>query len=743
MHLRVSKKSKGQKTYRYVQLVQSYRREKDGMPAHRVIASLGDLPQEAIDNLRAALKASRRGSRVVVDPHAAIALPTRPVQANLRYLDHAVCLALWNRWGLSDILGELFGDEGPAVPSADIVAALTLQRCIDPGSKLAAQRWFPRTALPELLALPPGRFNNTRIHRALAALETIGEPLQGMLARRYAAQDGAYRVLFLDVTDTWFVGYGPELAQQGKTKEGMIRRKIGLVLLCDQRGYPIRWTVIPGKRPDGKAMLDMISEIAKLGWAADTPLVCDRAMGKACYVETLLRSGLQFLTAIPVTEFGTYTDRVPHQALAAVEVQDRDDADKDSMEAAVAAIRASGMREISEKLFVLELGQLHPFGQPDNTDDGEPLPLPDIEAAASSAAAELRFGLRMKEDLDQGRAKSFGHLGLLYGCHKARAAQLVYLTELNVETQQVILDGRAEQVSQRALLRIRLLPDPEQSGALEAAIEAAAQPGTRAKRRKAAGGKKTKNRVRGPAADPVRGVLYFNPDVFVRKRRTALRRLAAVEEACHDLNRRLATPQSRRTKHSILGEIGRLLRPNNFLGVYEPILTTYEADGRTRFRVELRLNEEAWNERRRHDGFSLLIGHGDLQQSPEALVQLYRDKDQVEKDFQLIKSPIIAIRPVWHRTDPKMRAHVTLCMLALLLHRTLERLLADAGAHQTAARALEELATCHLNQLALGGSPEPVYTITHLTDAQSQIVGALKMTELADDQEIAGAISPR
>lgn len=740
MHVRLSKVTRNGKTYTYGQLVESYRRKKDGMPAHRVVASLGSLDEHTIANLRAAFEASRKGQSVVVDPPTVTKLALNPVQANLRYLDVAVCWRLWKRWKLGELLGGLLERPGHEVPAADVVAALVVQRCVAPASKLAAQRWLPTTALPELFALPPQRFNNTRVHRVLAELEQVDGALQEQLAKRTGAIDGGYRALFMDVTDTWFVGHGPESAQTGKTKEGMIRRKVGIVLLCDQRGFPVRWTVIPGKKPDGEAMLAMVTEIANLSWTANTPLVCDRSMGKACYVEALLRSDLRFLTAIPVSEFTTYSNDIPIEALSSVEVQDRDDTVADTMKAAAAAVRDAGMTEVSEQLLVRDLGALHPFGDflSDGVDDKPPT---DIEAAAMSAAAELRIGLKMKEDLAEGRTTGFGAMGLRYGCNKKHAAELVWITELNDEVQRAILDGEAEEVSRRALLRIRCLPSEQQNTALRAAIAEAARPGTQWKRRKAAGGKKSKKaKVKGAVGAPVRAVLYFNPEVFVQKRRTALRHRAQVDAAVAALNKRLASPQSNRTEQSILGEIGRLLRPLDLLSAYEPIVSTCEIHGRKRFRVELHLDEDNWNQRRRFDGFSLLVGHADLDQRPEDLVQLYRDKDAIEKDFRTIKSEF-RIRPVWHRTDPKLRAHVTVCILALLIERTLEQRLREAGIAMTAERALEELAPCHLNQLAIEGASEPVYSLTRPTDDQKHLLSALRMTELTDDDELSAAIS--
>ena len=155
MHLRISTTKRGAHTYRYAQLVQSYRRP-DGVPGHRVVAQLGALSEVEIENLRTALAASRDGKAVV--------LPTEKLRAkvleNLSYLDAAVALAVWREWRLDELLADLMSPGEQEVPPADVVAALTIQRCIAPGSKLFAERWFPRTALPELLNIGRDQFNN-------------------------------------------------------------------------------------------------------------------------------------------------------------------------------------------------------------------------------------------------------------------------------------------------------------------------------------------------------------------------------------------------------------------------------------------------------------------------------------------------------------------------------------------------------------------------------------------------------
>lgn len=134
----------------------------------------------------------------------------------------------------------------------------------------------------------------------------------------------------------------------------------------------------------------------------------------------------------------------------------------------------------------------------------------------------------------------------------------------------------------------------------------------------------------------------------------------------------------------------------------------------------------------------MLVAHPELQQSAVDLCRLYRAKDAVEKDFQVIKS-VVELRPVWHRTDAKVRAHVTLCMLALLLERTLQQRLKG---QRSAKAALELLASCHLNMYGGHANP-PAYALTHADPDQKSILRALRLQHLTDDQELADRLTPR
>lgn len=730
MHVRVVRVSRQGTTREYAQLVESFRRP-DGMPAHRVLASLGDPSSLAVQNLRLALSASLKHRRVVM---AGGAGPDRPVPqpvANLRYLDLAVLLALWREWQLDELLTTVLGPgEASQVPPAAVVAALTLQRCVDPGSKLYATQWLPRTALPLLLPLPAAHFNNTRVHRVLDQLDAATVRLMPRLVERYAAREGAFASLFLDATDTWFVGAGPPLAARAKTKEGRVERKIGIVLLCNERGYPLRWEVIPGRESEVTAMSRMLGLVAGLPWAQQVPLVCDRAMGHTAQIRELHAARLHFLTALTTPEYDAYTQRIPHQAVA--DLQPQVDQREPALLEAARRIEAAGLQRVDDQLFVLDLGVVTRV-------DEHAVAVPEPAPGDTALVQVLQQTRALDDAVTAGRYTSLASAARAQGWSKQLASRYRLLLRLPEAVQQQILAGQAHGRSLEELLRVARLADAQAQSAAFAALLASPQ-ARRPSARPLGVARPRSASPPDPPPDPlrVRAVLYFNPQLFVDQRLRARQQLDAVQAFADELNPRLASPRSRLSRDQIAATIDRRLRKDDLLETFTTVITEPEIAGRPRYQVALQLDAARWARRRRHDGFNLLVAHPQLDRSATELCRLYRAKDAVEKDFQTIKS-VVELRPVRHHTDTKVRAHVTLCMLALLLERTLAGKL--AGLHSAQA-ALELLATAHLNRF-VGAHGDLAHVVTRTDRPQNQILRRLGLLHLADYQETAAPIPAR
>ncbi len=736
MHIRVVRTTSTSGIVReYPQLVESYRRESDGMPAHRVIRSLIDMTPVEIDNLRAALAAGRAGKRVVVAPAVAPEGPVRPV-ANLRYLDLAVLRALWEQWGLDEVLDTVSPSPERDVPLSRVVCALVLQRCADPGSKLYATRWVPRTALPELVGFAPSSFNNTRVHRALDALEQCTPSLQARLVERYQQREGSFATLFLDVTDTWFVGHGPTLAQRAKTKEGRVERKIGIVLLCNERGYPLRWDVVAGRTNDVLCMGAMLRAVAGLRWSARVPVVCDRAMGRTAQLREMLAANLHFVTALTSTEYDAYVpERIPWAAVSDVTPSEQAADDPAMHEAAVAQARkqalAAGLTQVEDNLLVLDAGVVTRVGTEPQAPGSEASTDNDVAARAMQCCRAI------EEDLATGRFSSAAAAGAARGLAKSLTDKYRLLRALPDDVQLQIVDGKAAGRTLVELLRIAHIKDVEAQRDAFAHL-LATRPTARHRARR---GTPASSQAHDGGEVPVRvrAVIYFNPHRFVDERLRAQALLARVARFVEQLNASLASPRSRMQPPQILSAVDRELRKEDLVETFAAQVFTDSSAGRARHRVVLTLDEAKWQRCRRTDGFSVVVAHPELPQDGAALCLLYRAKDAVEKDFQTIKS-LVELRPVRHRDDAKVRAHVTLCMLALLLERTLGHQL--DGLHSAPA-ALELLEPARLNRFATDTNTSSAYLITQTDEEQAAILRRMRLAHLALDEELLARITPR
>lgn len=712
--------------YEYVHLVESVRRKSDGRPVHRVIANLGPMDDTTFNNLKAAFDASRSGNRVAVVPPAHLP-PVQKTQANLDYLDLAVGHELWRQWGLDTLLGDLLSCGQPAVPNVLIAEALVLQRLVAPDSKLAATRWFARTALAEMLGVAPRLVNNTRIHRVLDEIEATTPALMAKLPRLNQDRNGVFASLFMDVTDARFVGHGPELAARGKDKEGILSRKIGIVLLCDQSGYPLRWEVIRGTCSDSVAMTEMAQAISGLQWVGEAPLVLDRAMGKTAQIRTLANTKLRFLTALTRTEFGTYAPQLPWGALAGLESSDP------SQLAAQATRRleAAGMETVDERLLVLDCGVVEPAetGQTDFCEVEQP-PVP----AEDQLARAMHLCREVEQTVQDGRYGSYAAAGASLGLKKSVLTKYRQLLGLSEELQREVAAGRAAGYALASLIRIARLSNPQAQRAAFESLVGSAPP------RKGQPLATLPSHQAQQTSEPlrVRVVAYFNPQRFAEERQTAARRLQRISSFEATLNAQLASGRSRRDRGQVVAAVDRQLRKDDLVDAFVITVEEREVGATPRLQVRVQLDEAEWQRRRRYDGFSVLVGQAELPHPAPELCHLYRAKDAVEKDFQVIKS-VLELRPIRHRTDLKVRAHVTLCVLALLLERTLREKL--AGMHSPEA-ALEILGTCKLNRYRSEWGPS-LYSITELDPAQRAILRKLHCLHLADDACLAESMTPR
>jgi transposase len=108
-------------------------------------------------------------------------------------------------------------------------------------------------------------------------------------------------------------------------------------------------------------------------------------------------------------------------------------------------------------------------------------------------------------------------------------------------------------------------------------------------------------------------------------------------------------------------------------------------------------------------------------------VALYKDLTDVESGFRQLKD-VMALRPIYHQVEPRVKAHIFVAALALLVQRLLGRRLQEAGVDLSPARALQALSTVRLVRFRLEGQPERRGMAGGCPDA-GQILKVLKLVD--------------
>jgi transposase len=121
----------------------------------------------------------------------------------------------------------------------------------------------------------------------------------------------------------------------------------------------------------------------------------------------------------------------------------------------------------------------------------------------------------------------------------------------------------------------------------------------------------------------------------------------------------------------------------------------------------------------RLDG-KFLLATSDPDLSAEDVALGYKNLLEAERAFRDLKTTL-ELRPVWHRLERRIRAHVLLCWLALLLVRVAER-----QTTQTWRRVNLELGRLHL--VTLSGPAGRVEQTTALTSIQRELFTAAGIT---------------
>ena len=312
MYLRHTTIRKNGKTHIYWRLVRSVRQ--GSKVRQETVAFLGEL------DAKGRLKAKALAEWIVGQaprpdlfepevPASAVPIDLRGIRLERSLRFGAVWLGwtLWQALGLEEVLDRLIGEGREDVSWARMGAILTIARLCEPSSELhIAEDWYRRTALQDLLEIPPEKVNEQRLYRALDQILDHKEALEKHLKEKLGTLFNLkYDLMLYDVTSTYFEGEAKAnpLAKRGHSRDQRPDcKQVCIALVVTRDGMPLGYELFAGNRVDVTTVEEIVESMENKYGKADRVWVMDRGMTSQENLEFLRERGAKYLVGTPKSD---------------------------------------------------------------------------------------------------------------------------------------------------------------------------------------------------------------------------------------------------------------------------------------------------------------------------------------------------------------------------------------------------------------------------------------------------------
>ena len=327
MFLRPHQRNKDGKDHTYWSLVETVRTA-DG-PRQRTLCYLGELNGSAQARwLKSVEVFNEQGEAQQLKLFPSHVEPPADDPQVARVLVHRVRLERTRQFGAVFLGWELWKglelnrffeqavDNDPAdVPWSRVAAVLAINRLCAPGSELAVEeRWYPATALDDLLEIEEGKINDTRLYRCLDQILPHKAKLEQHLKQRYGELFGAeFDVLLYDLTSTYVEGAAERNPMMGRGYSRDHRpdcEQMVIALIVNSEGFPFSYETFDGNRADVTTMETILRMVERKYGKARRIWVFDRGIVSEENLQAIRKRGGQYLVGTPRSQMKQFEEEL-------------------------------------------------------------------------------------------------------------------------------------------------------------------------------------------------------------------------------------------------------------------------------------------------------------------------------------------------------------------------------------------------------------------------------------------------
>lgn len=142
------------------------------------------------------------------------------------------------------------------------------------------------------------------------------------------------------------------------------------------------------------------------------------------------------------------------------------------------------------------------------------------------------------------------------------------------------------------------------------------------------------------------------------------------------------------------------------------------------FELRIQRRKRALKRQAKLDGRSMVITAPGEMPPKEAYSTYHSGRHSVESAFGMVKGPI-SIRPVFVYNEQRIKGHIFICQLALLLRRVLEMLLKLSGIQMTSRKALRRVKSARIVKKTLSGVSKSLWQLNQIPKESHRIFDAV------------------
>ena len=251
MHLKITRIRQRGRVLEYASIVHSYREGR--RINHKVLKNLGRIrSSEDLRRFEGILESMRRGEKVLTATVTDIRV--------LNTLDFGLIHAtqeLWDAYGISGVMADVFSDGRFKFDAPTIVRFLATHRLHEPSSDLATHEWMRRDAFVDARDI-----KQKHVYRALEQLIKRKKQIEAGIFKEFQQRLGLKAdLIFYDLTSSYFEGDGPELAEYGKSRDRRTDRKQLVLALAVIDGIPVFHEVFEGNTADKTTLKHTVKKL--------------------------------------------------------------------------------------------------------------------------------------------------------------------------------------------------------------------------------------------------------------------------------------------------------------------------------------------------------------------------------------------------------------------------------------------------------------------------------------------------